>query len=625
MSAPLLRIEGLRVEYRGSTGTTAAVRDVALRVERGETLALVGESGSGKSTLAHAVIGLLGGGEITGGEIDFAGERLDRAGQRALQKIRGARIGLVPQDPGTSLNPVLRIGDQIAEVLRIHGRAGRRTAGLEAVRILEQAGLDRPEVRARQYPQDLSGGQRQRVLIGIALACTPELVIADEPTSALDVTVQRRILDHLAERTRESGTSVLLITHDLGVAAERADRIAVMRRGRIVEVGDTATVLADPRHEYTRRLIAAAPGLDPAGVGPARFAEPGAESVTPESRTPESSAEEPQPTAEAPRVTTGPVAAAEPPLATEYGAPAPRSVRSGTAPTGEPPVGEGPPLLVATGLRRSFTIARGVALTAVDDVSLTVARGETLAVVGESGSGKSTTARLIARLDTPDAGSVTFDGRDIADLRGAPLRDLRRRIQVVYQNPYVSLNPKLSVGRIIAEPLQAFGVGDRAGRGAAVTELLDQVALPADYAARKPAELSGGQRQRVAIARALALRPELLVLDEPVSALDVSVQAQILELLEQLRTELELSYLFISHDLAVVRRLAHRVAVMRSGRIVETAATAELFAAPQHEYTRELLAAVPRAPARARGLTAAASARPPGDSGVSTATIERTA
>ncbi|WP_067574322.1 dipeptide ABC transporter ATP-binding protein [Nocardia acidivorans] len=527
MSAALLSISDLRVEYRGSTGTTTAVDGVSLEVRAGETVALVGESGSGKSTLAHAVIGLLNGGVLTGGAISFAGERLDQANNRTLQAIRGARIGLVPQDPGTALNPVLRIGDQVAEVLRIHGRADRRTAAVEAVRILTEAGLDRPETRARQYPQDLSGGQRQRVLIGIALACAPELVIADEPTSALDVTVQRRILDHLAGRTAATGSSVLLITHDLAVAAERADRIVVMQHGRVVESGDTAAVLGNPQHEYTRRLIAAAPGLD-TDVPP------------------------------------------------------------------RPELADTPSLLCAQGLRKVFHISHSTLLTAVDNVSLDVRRGETLAVVGESGSGKSTTARIIARLERPDAGTVTFDGQEIGGLRGAKLREFRRRVQVVYQNPYVSLNPKLTIGRIVSEPLQAYGIGDRRSRRDAVAELLDQVALPAAYLDRRPAELSGGQRQRVAIARALALRPELLVLDEPVSALDVSVQAQILDLLEQLRAELNLAYLFISHDLAVVRRLADRVAVMRQGVIVETAPTAVLFADPSHEYTRELLAAVPR-------------------------------
>ncbi|MCX4093766.1 dipeptide ABC transporter ATP-binding protein [Nocardia sp. alder85J] len=539
---PLLRIEDLRVEYPGSG---PAVTGVSLTVARGETVALVGESGSGKSTLANAVI-RLGDGAVTGGRILFDGERIDDAGPRLLRQIRGARIGLVPQDPGTSLNPVLRIGDQVAEALRIHGRATRRDAWVQAVEILGTAGLDRPELRARQYPQDLSGGQRQRVLIGIALACGPQLVIADEPTSALDVTVQKRILDHLAVRAAESGAALLLITHDLGVAADRADRIAVMRNGEIVETGSTASILDNPQHEYTRRLLAAAPSLDTA----TRSARPAA------------------------------------------------------------PV----PLLAATGLRKTFHLGHGETLTAVDDVSLHLDRGETLAVVGESGSGKTTTARILARLEQPDAGGIIFDGLDLGALSGSRLRALRQRIQVVYQNPYAALNPKLTVEAIVTEPLRAFDPESRgwrgltphgrAGRRHRAAELLDQVELPAAYAARRPAELSGGQRQRVAIARALSLRPDLVVLDEPVSALDVSVQAQILTLLENLQAELRSSYLFITHDLAVVRRIADRVAVMRDGRIVETASTADIFSAPTHEYTRELLAAVPGAAGTSGGRRA---------------------
>ncbi|MEU4430119.1 dipeptide ABC transporter ATP-binding protein [Nocardia rhamnosiphila] len=530
---PLLQVEDLVVEYRTAAASTTAVDGISLTIGTGETVAVVGESGSGKSSLAHAVIGLLsGGGAITAGSVTFAGERLDRLPARGWRRIRGARIGLVPQDPAVSLNPVLRIGDQVAETLRIHGRADRRTAAAEAIRILTEAGIDRPALRARQFPQDLSGGQRQRVLIGIALACGPRLVIADEPTSALDVTVQRRILDHLAGRTAESGTAVLLITHDLGVAADRADRIVVMRHGRIVETGTAAAVFTEPRHEYTRRLLAAASG-------------------------------------------TG------------------RSRRSARAPAATP-------LLSAHGLHKSFRVARGTTLAAVTDVSLTVDRGETLAIVGESGSGKSTTARIIARLERPDRGTVEFDGTDIGALRGARLREWRRRVQIVYQNPYASLNPKLTVGAIIAEPLRAFEVGDRPARGNRVAELLDQVALPVTAAHRRPAELSGGQRQRVAIARALALRPDLVILDEPVSALDVSVQEQILGLLDALQTELSLGYLFVSHDLAVVRGMSDRVAVMREGRIVETGRTAEIFEAPRHEFTRELLLAVPGAARRHR-------------------------
>ncbi|MGW1738753.1 dipeptide ABC transporter ATP-binding protein [Nocardia sp. NPDC001965] len=530
---PLLQVEGLTVEYRSGTTTTTAVDGISLTIRAGETLAVVGESGSGKSSLAHAVIGLLsGGGEVTAGTVTFAGEHLERLPARAWRRIRGTQIGFVPQDPAVSLNPVLRIGDQVAETLRIHGRADRRTARAEAIRILTEAGIDRPALRARQFPQDLSGGQRQRVLIGIALACGPRLVIADEPTSALDVTVQRRILDHLAGRTAESGTAVLLITHDLGVAADRADRIVVMRNGRIVESGTAEAVFTEPRHDYTRRLLAAA-------------------SRTGRTHRPER----------------------------------PRSAT---------------PLLSARGLHKSFRVARGTTLAAVTDVSLTIDRGETLAVVGESGSGKSTTARIVARLENPDRGTVEFDGTDIGALRGARLREWRRRVQIVYQNPYGSLNPKLTIGDIVAEPLRAFGIGDRSTRRDRVAELLDQVALPASAAVRRPAELSGGQRQRVAIARALALRPDLVILDEPVSALDVSVQAQILSLLDALQTELSLGYLFVSHDLAVVRGMSDRVAVMRAGRIVETGPTAEIFESPRHEFTRELLMAVPGAARRHR-------------------------
>ncbi|ATL65202.1 dipeptide ABC transporter ATP-binding protein [Nocardia terpenica] len=601
---PLLRVEELRVRYPGAGGPTVAVDGVSLTISQGETVALVGESGSGKSTLAHAVIGLRTGAERTGGRIVFDGERIDDAPQRVLRRIRGARIGLVPQDPGTALNPVLRIGDQVAETLRIHGRATRRTAAARAVEILTAAGLDRPELRARQYPQDLSGGQRQRVLIGIALACGPQLIIADEPTSALDVTVQRHILDHLATRTAESGTAVLLITHDLGVAADRADRIIVMHGGRIVETGTTAEVLTTPRHDYTRQLLASAPSLDipidsSPTVIPACF-RPESTSEIPAKSTPGSRGASVLGLGDASALGLGSASTPSPGGAS--------ALRPGnvSAPGAGGEGAAGPsevlrPLVSAHGLRKTFRVGGRTTLTAVDGVSLHIDRGETLGVVGESGSGKTTTARILARLERPDSGTVTFDGQELGGLRGARLRDVRRRVQVVYQNPYASLNPRLRVGDIIAEPLRAFGIGDRAARRERVAELLDQVALPVGYGERRPGELSGGQRQRVAIARALAPRPELVVLDEPVSALDVSVQAQILDLLERLRAELGPAYLFITHDLAVVRRIADRVAVMRAGRILETAQTAELFDSPRHEYTRELLSAIP---GTARTLTA---------------------
>ena len=519
----LLSVTDLQIAY----GAEPAVSGVSFTVGRGEVVAVVGESGSGKSTTAHAILGLLAGsGHVTGGTVEFEGEQIDSYSDRAWQRIRGARIGLVPQDPTTSLNPVTRIGDQVAEVLRIHGLADRRKARLDAVEVLERAGIDRPEIRARQYPHELSGGMRQRVLIGIALVANPALVIADEPTSALDVTVQRRILDHLDERIAESGAAVLLITHDLGVAADRADRILVMQGGRIVESGRTADILDNPRDEYTKKLLSSAPSLS-----------------------------------------SGPVV---------------RPVRQDTS-----------PLLTLTGITKHFNVGRGSSITAVNEVSLTVPRGQTVSLVGESGSGKSTTARIVVRLEQADAGTITFDGQDITKVKGSDLRELRRRMQLVYQNPYASLDPKLSVQDIVAEPLRAFKVGGRSQQQSRAAELLDQVALPEQFLSRKPAELSGGQRQRVAIARALALKPDLLVLDEPVSALDVSVQAQILALLDELQRELGLTYLFISHDLAVVRQISDVVGVMQAGRLLEIGTTTEIFDNPRNEYTRTLLEAIP--------------------------------
>ncbi|MFC3966005.1 dipeptide ABC transporter ATP-binding protein [Nocardia jiangsuensis] len=524
----LLRVTDLRVRYRTGDGPVTALDGISLEIRPGEVVALIGESGSGKSTLAQAVIGLLPeSAEIDGGAVEFDGEPVDHTSERALRDLRGARIGFVPQDPGLSLNPVRRIGVQVAEALLVHGRATRRGAPGRAVELLGEAGLDRPADRARQYPHQLSGGQRQRVLIATALACSPDLVIADEPTSALDATVARRVLDRLTERTAARGAAVLLITHDLATAAERADRLVVLRDGAVVEEGPTARLLTAPEHTYTRELLDSSPGL--AAAGPGRAERERAEL----------------------------------------------------------------PLLRITALRKRFRLG-GAALTAVDGVSLELDRGETLALVGESGSGKSTTARLALRLADPDAGTVEFDGQPLTALRGRKLRELRRRFQIVYQNPYGSLDPRQRVADIVAEPLRAYRTGDRAARTARVAELLEQVGLGSGFGGRRPAELSGGQRQRVAIARALALHPELLVLDEPVSALDASVQAQILALLDELQQRLGLAYLFISHDLAVVRRISDRVAVLRNGRIVETGGTADIFAAPEHEYTRELLAAVPR-------------------------------
>jgi peptide/nickel transport system ATP-binding protein len=547
--APLLDVSGLSVSYLTRTDVSYltrtdrvhAVRGADLDVRPGEIVALVGESGSGKSTTAHAVLRLLApNASLDAGAVRFAGRDLAALSERELRTVRGARIGLVPQDPGVSLNPVKRIGEQVAEVLRLHGLATRRTAPAAAVEALERAGMPEPGVRARQYPHELSGGMRQRALIAVAIAAGPQLIVADEPTSALDVTVQRRILDHLQHLTEELGTAVLLVTHDLGVAADRAARIAVMSQGRVVESGPARRIIEDPQDAYTRRLLRSAPSLTTVRARP-RPVPP------PESGEPES---------------------VESVLAT------------------------------AEHLVKDFPLPRGRTVRAVDDVGLTLHRGRTLALVGESGSGKSTTARMILRLVPPTSGRIVFDGEDVTAAGGTALRRLRRRAQLVYQNPYASLDPRFSIAEVITEPLRAFRVGDRASRTARARELLDRVALPAATLERRPAELSGGQRQRVAIARALALEPDLVVCDEPVSALDVSVQAQVLDLLAELQDGLGLAYLFISHDLAVVRQIAHRVAVMRAGRVVETGPVGAIFGDPAHDYTRELLAAIPGGDAR---------------------------
>ncbi|RCG30835.1 ABC transporter ATP-binding protein [Sphaerisporangium album] len=559
---PLLRIRDLVVSYRVGGGPVHAVRSVSLTVRQGETVAIVGESGCGKSTTAHAVAGLQASNAVIGGgEILFGGTDLARLGERRMRAVRGRDIGLIPQDPTVSLNPVKRIGSQVAEVLIVHGLANRRDAAAQAVEALRRAGLPDPETRARQYPHELSGGMRQRVLIAIAVAARPRLIIADEPTSALDVTVQRHILDHIEHLSRETGMGVLLITHDLGIAADRADRVVVMREGRVVEEGVPERLLTDPHEPYTRDLLAAAPSL--ATERPTLLAVRAARGRAGRARTT--------------GVTGDPFAGRAP-----AESPAPASGRADDV------------LMSAHGLVKEYPLPLGRGKTrAVDDVHFAIRRGRTYGLVGESGSGKSTTARLLLRLTDATEGRIVFDGEDITRLRGGRLRSLRRRIQVVYQNPYASLNPRLSVERIIEDPLVSFGLGTRRQRRRRAAELLDVVALPAAVLRRRPAELSGGQRQRVAIARALAVNPELVVCDEPVSALDVSIQAQILDLLVGLQTDLGVSYVFISHDLAVVRQVAHQVGVMRGGRLIEQGDADDVFSRPRQAYTRELLDAIP--------------------------------
>jgi peptide/nickel transport system ATP-binding protein len=535
----LLRVSGLRVDYGTGRRAHPALRGIDLEIDRGEIVAVVGESGSGKSTIAHALVRLLPvEAHVRAGAVVFDGTDLQKTPVSALRRIRGGRIGFVPQDPSHSLNPLMRVGEQIAETLRRHRGLSRADAAARAVAIIGEVGVPDPELRARQYPHELSGGLRQRILIGIAWACEPDLVIADEPTSALDATVQRHVLDRMQSLALAHGTAVLLVTHDLAVAADRADRIVVVEKGEIVESGPAAQVLSAPTHPYTQRLVAAAPGLN------SRRLEPSA------------------------------------------GVTATRDAASVAPSSGEP-------LLRVTGLGKTYG-SGATALRAVEAVEFAVPRGSTFSLVGESGSGKSTTARMVARIISADTGSIVFDGADITELAGTALRQLRRRIQVVYQNPFGSLDPRMSVARIIAEPLQAFGV-PRAERGPIVADLLHQVRLAPELLTRQPAQLSGGQRQRVAIARALALRPELVVLDEPVSALDVSVQEQVLQLLVDLQAEHGLTYLFISHDLGVIRQISDRVAVMRGGRILEQGTAERIFSEPGDPYTRELIGAIPGA------------------------------
>ncbi|MFT4034351.1 MAG: ABC transporter ATP-binding protein [Patulibacter sp.] len=525
----LLEVERLAVRFATAYGAVDAVRDARLDVRRGEIVALVGESGSGKSVTAMTLLGLTRGPRTTiAGSARFDGTELLSASDAQLRAIRGRRAAMVFQDPMRSLNPVMRIGDQIAEQLRAHQPVGRAAARRQAVELLGQVGIAHPHERAGAFPHEFSGGMRQRAMIAMALSCDPELLIADEPTTALDVTVQAQILALIVRCCREREMAVLLVTHDLGVVAETADRVVVMHDGQTVERATCEELFATPQHSHTAALLAASPSL-----------------LRPR----------------APR-------------------PQPRSERHDHG-----------PLLTLTHLRQQFEGGSGT-LRAVDDVSLTVARGETLALVGESGCGKSTLVRTALRLLEPSGGTITFDGTPLTGRRQRALRPLRHRLQMVFQDPYGSLNPRRRVGAVLAEAFAARGV-PRAERGNQVAAALRRVGLEPEHAGRWPHELSGGQLQRVAVARALAAEPELLVADEPLSALDASVQAQLVELLMTLQRQLGLAQLFVAHDLAVVRELADRVAVMYLGRIVEHGPAETIFRRPRHPYTRALIAAAP--------------------------------
>jgi peptide/nickel transport system ATP-binding protein len=561
---PLLEIKNLQVGFQTTEGLIPAVRGIDLEIFPGETLAIVGESGSGKSTTAHAIINLLpGSGRITGGEILFEGRDLTKLKTAEIESVRGRLIGLVPQDPMQSLNPVWNIGFQVEEAIRANGLAqNKRDVRKRAIQVLREAGLQDADRRLRQYPHQFSGGMRQRVLIGIGLSADPKLLIADEPTSALDVTVQRRILDHLESLTNQKNTAVIFITHDLGLAAERAENIVVMHRGKIVESGPAIEILQDPQHPYTQRLVAAAPSLASKRIQSAVHGDKPIEHV-----------------AGAAAVGVDLTVAAEKSAATV--------------------MADAPPTIEFIDATKVFRIRTGsfssTQFTAVDKINFSVPKGSTLALVGESGSGKSTAAKMLLGLEKLTSGTILVDGADVSKMGREDLQALRRHMQPVFQDPYGSLDPLHNIGNTIGEPLRVHKVGDSASRKARVLEVLDQVALPSSLATRYPNELSGGQRQRVAIARAIALKPNILVLDEAVSALDVLVQAQVLNLLADLQAELGLTYLFITHDLAVVRVIADFVCVMEKGKIVEQSTVDDVFENPREEYTRELLDAIPGA------------------------------
>ncbi|KVF79098.1 glutathione ABC transporter ATP-binding protein [Burkholderia sp. FL-7-2-10-S1-D7] len=575
----VVAVDDLSVMFRRENATFDAVRNVSFHVDRGETLAIVGESGSGKSVTSLALMRLVehGGGEITSGRIALrrrGGALVDlvQASAATMRGIRGADIAMIFQEPMTSLNPVFTVGDQISEAIALHQSKSATEARAEALRLLDLVRI--PEARRvfARYPHQLSGGMRQRVMIAMALSCRPALLIADEPTTALDVTIQAQILQLIRGLQDEMNMGVIFITHDMGVVAEVADRVLVMYRGEKVEEGESERIFATPAHRYTRALLAAVPRLGSmqGTDDPEKF----------------------------PLLKVDGASAATPAPAANDAAAAPVAAQPHVDPAA-------PPILRVRDLVTRFPVKSGVFgrvsqyVHAVERVSFELRAGETLALVGESGCGKSTTGRSLLRLVESQSGSIEFDGRDISAMKGHELQALRRNIQFIFQDPFASLNPRLTVGFSIMEPLLVHGVASGRDAQARVDWLLEKVGLPPEAARRYPHEFSGGQRQRIAIARALALNPKVVIADESVSALDVSVQAQIVNLMLDLQRELGVAYLFISHDMAVVERISHRVAVMYLGQIVEIGPRRAVFEAPQHPYTKKLMSAVPVAdPAR---------------------------
>ena len=603
--APILTIENLHVHFVTENGTVRAVEGLSYAVEPGEMVAIVGESGSGKSVSALAVMQLLpqNTARIIDGSIRFEGRELLELDDDEMRSIRGREISMIFQEPMTSLNPVLTIGLQIMEPLFMHLEMSESAARARAIELLTLVGITDPESRLDQYPHQLSGGMRQRVMIAIGLACNPKLLIADEPTTALDVTIQAQILELMKDLSRRLGVAVIIITHNLGIVARYADRVNVMYAARLIETGPAEAVFGHPIHPYARGLLAAVPRLDRnrsaelttiEGAPPNLLDPPEGCRFRPRCRYAIDLCANVPPMKE---MEAGHLAACH--RADEIDALEQAARKDDTAAPTTVIADEGEPILRIAHTSKFFPVGGGFMrgpvryVKAVNDVSLHIMPGETLGLVGESGCGKSTLGRLVLRLDDPTGGEILFDGTDLAGLSRSEMTGVRKKMQVIFQDPYSSLNPRMTVGQIIGEPMHVHGIMPKAKIPDRVAELLELVGLFPYMALRYPHELSGGQRQRVGIARALAVEPEVIVCDEAVSALDVSIQGQVINLLEHLQRKLGLTYLFIAHDLAVVRHISSRVAVMYLGRIVELASSDEIFANPRHPYTQALLAAAP--------------------------------
>nr|WP_262908667.1 ABC transporter ATP-binding protein [Hymenobacter translucens] len=611
----MLSARNLTIDFRSHRGDVRAVNDVSFDLHRGETLAIVGESGSGKSVTSLALMGLIPmpPGHVSGGTATFQSEQFGAVDlltlpEKQQQQVRGNEISMIFQEPMTSLNPVYTCGSQVVEALRLHTALDAKQAEARTIELFAQAQLPRPEKIFKAYPHEISGGQKQRVMIAMAMACNPDILIADEPTTALDVTVQARMLQLIDDLRRQHNTAVLFITHDLGVVAEIADRIMVMYRGRVVEQGRVLDIFTNPQHPYTKGLLACRPKLS---VGKQRLPvvadfmtedaagqliEVPAQGIPlTDENSSEAVAQELRNTSETTK--TFPVEHSErvfvePGSAVEAGSAGPKP---GAGASGEAPLLRVKDLHVHFPIRKGFFNRTTEFVRAVDGVSFDIRRGETVGLVGESGCGKTTLGRALLRLVEPTSGSILFEETDLAALPAGELRRRRKDFQMVFQDPYAALNPMMTVGEAILEPMRVHNVGgSRREQKDRVLELLRTVGLREDHFLRYPHEFSGGQRQRICIARALALQPKCIICDESVSALDVSVQAQVLNLLNQLKRDFGITYLFITHDLSVARFMSDRLLVMSQGKIVESGLAAEVYANPQHEYTRTLLAAIPK-------------------------------